>query len=240
MLELVAIQLVVLILVSLIDPDFLITMPPKQIVIGGGYAGEMTDELEQLTQQLEGMTLQQLTPVEQDIQRQIDELNVKKQFVKDRRAQINQEQTQAAAKAKAQAKADATAQALANRKAGEVQVLTCAMSNMTIQTITIAKSKTVGKLKSKVVRRSGQYPTYGKKNGLKKDDLLAILPNGQVLPPRKGIYNIEELCGADPRMVVIENANYNPATFQFPVFNRQADEVVEEADDDVDESSDED
>lgn len=214
-------------------------MPPKQIVIGGGYEGEMTPELEQLTQDLQDMALCDLTPLELDLQNQINTLRTRMSFIRDRRAQINQEQALATAKAKAKAKSIAMAQELANRRAGAVNVLTCSMPNMNIQTIEINKDKTVGKLKGKVVRRGGQYPTYGKRGGLRKDDLLAILPNGQVLPPRKAIYNIPDLCGDDPRIVLIENANYDPAVFQFPDFDAPVDVAEVDEEDDDDDSEDE-
>ena len=106
----------------------------------------------------------------------------------------------------------------------------------------LEKAKTVGRMKSKFVRRSALYPTYGKKGGMKKDDLLIVDDAGTVLPPRAFIYNTSALLGANPRVVAVERANFDPETFQFPDFDRRTDVPIDEEDDEVDdeESDDED
>ena len=217
------------------------TMAPKQITIGAGYdQNELNPEMRQLIAQVEGLTLDEVNEMDTEFQVELRAMQMRVSVLNDRRAQIIQQETQARAKAKASAKAQATAEALTAKKTGTVTVLVCSLPSMNVYSITVEKAKTVGKLKSKFVRRSGLYPTYGKKGGLKKDNLLLVDNANTALVPRSFIYNVPSLNGG--RVVAIERDNYDPTTFRFPDFDRRADAPVDEEDDGVDdeESDDED
>ncbi|CAJ1393296.1 unnamed protein product [Effrenium voratum] len=218
-------------------------MAPKQIVVGGGYEqNELSPEMLQLIAQVEGMTLDEVNALDTEFQVELQAVQMRTSFLNERRAQNAQQQAQAHAKAKAVAKAQAKADALAIKKTGSTTVVICSIPSMSVYSINLEKAKTVGRMKSKFVRRSALYPTYGKKGGMKKDDLLIVDDAGTVLPPRAFIYNTSALLGANPRVVAVERANFDPETFQFPDFDRRTDVPIDEEDDEVDdeESDDED
>eukprot|EP00438_Fugacium_kawagutii_P017700 Skav216315 [mRNA] locus=scaffold3892:7539:8201:- [translate_table: standard] len=219
-------------------------MPPKQITIGGGYdAEQLTPEMLQLIEDLRGMTLTEVSNMETNLQNQKYELKIKEDLMKDRLKQLKQEQSAIQAVAKAKTKARARAAALEEKKQGNVSVLTMAMPNGSINRITISKDKTLGKLRKKIIAKSGAFPTVGKKGGILLKDIFLVDVGGNVLGDRPFIYNTRALLGENPKIIAIHKDAFNAEAFEFPTFDLEApegEEIEEQDESEGDDTSEED
>ena len=218
-------------------------MPPKQITIGGGYdAEQLSQEMLQLIENFKGMSLTEVDAMETNLQNQKYELKIKEDLMKDRQKQLKQELAVIQAAAKAKSKAKAQAKALAEKKEGNITVLSYAVPNGSINRITIQKSKTLGKLRKKIIAKSGAFPTVGKKNGMLLKDVFLVDVGGNVLGDRPFIYNTRVLLGENPKIVAIQKDDFDAETFEFPEFNlnEQEGEMNEEQDESGDDTSGED
>ena len=168
------------------------------------------------------------------------DIALKEGYIKMEKTTRVKAQSKAVAKAKAKAKALATAQALAQKKEGMVPITAMTKPDDTVVRFSISKGKTIGKIRSRILRLSGSFPTVGKKNGIHKRDILIVDEHGNIMADRKYIYNVEGLENGG-RFVAIQRSNFIPATFVFPDFPEEdADEEIDEDDDEDDSDEDED
>lgn len=185
-------------------------------------AGSSSDTLDDLTDRLQALTL--------DYTKKVNAL-------KDEQKARAKAKSKAAAKAKATAKALASAQALAEKKEGMITITAMTMPDGKVVRFNIAKGKTIGKVRSRILRLTGSFPTVGKKNGILKRDILIVDERGNIVADRKYLYNVEGLVNGG-RFVAIQRRNFDPNNFVFPVFpDDNADEEEQIDDDDEDDDS---
>lgn len=218
-------------------------MSPKRVAIGAGYtADQMSDEMVQLVERLEGMSIDDLSELQAEYDGEMASLQMKLNLLKNRRSQIEYDNRLISAKAKAKAKSEANARALELKREGSTAITAMTMPAGAVVQFTINKAKTIGKARGRIIKLSGSFPSVGKKNGMLKRDILIIDVNGKMLGDRPFIYNTPSIIkdGEMNKVVAIYRGDYDTSTFTFPDFPDGAEFEIPVADDDEEVADDDD
>ena len=167
----------------------------EQETINSMIDTDMTEE--QIVEMVKQMSLEELATNETTLNQQLEELKTKKKLVSDQKAALEKVARDEATKARNQAKAKAKTQAARALRVGAL-VVTCVMPDNSVIRLTIDKSRTVGALRRRLVKRAQkkgyllEVGTTKKGKLMRKFDTVALgHPSGVdvAMHPRTYLYN---------------------------------------------------